>query len=111
MCLCFLFTLLPAAGAAPDNRTKTIRAAWYEDSDHITGEKGERSGYGYEYEQAVASYTGWRYDYVKGDWSELLEGVQISTSWVRFPARPTAKRPCFFPSCRWARRSVTSTPT
>ena len=76
MCLCFLFTLLPAAGAAPDNRTKTIRAAWYEDSDHITGEKGERSGYGYEYEQAVASYTGWRYDYVKGDWSELLEGVQ-----------------------------------
>ena len=58
MCLCFLFTLLPAAGAAPDNRTKTIRAAWYEDSDHITGEKGERSGYGYEYEQAVASYTG-----------------------------------------------------
>lgn len=76
MCLCFLFTLLPAAGAAPDNRTKTIRAAWYEDSDHITGEKGERSGYGYEYEQAVASYTGWRYDYVKGDWSELFEGVQ-----------------------------------
>ena len=76
MCLCFLFTLLPAAGAAPDNRTKTIRAAWYEDSDHITGEKGERSGYGYEYQQSVAAYTGWTYHYIEANWPDSLNMLQ-----------------------------------
>ncbi len=56
--------------------TKTVRIGWYEDSYHITGANGERSGYGYEYEQAVAAYTGWEYEYVKGDWAELLEKLQ-----------------------------------
>ena len=36
----------------------TVRAGWYEDSYNITGENGERNGYGHEYQQAVASYTG-----------------------------------------------------
>lgn len=52
---------------------KIVRVGWYEDSYHITGQNGTLSGYGYEYEQAVASYTGWKYEYVKGDFSELLE--------------------------------------
>ncbi len=55
---------------------KVVKVGWYEDSYHITGENGERSGYGYEYEQAVAAYTGWKYEYVKGDWSELLQKLQ-----------------------------------
>ena len=55
---------------------RTIRVGWYEDSYHITGKNGEKSGYGYEYEQTIANYTGWKYEYVKGDWSELLEMLQ-----------------------------------
>ena len=38
---------------------------WYEDAYNITGKNGERSGYAYEYEQSVAAYTGWTYEYVK----------------------------------------------
>ena len=53
-----------------------VKAAWYEDSYHITGKNGSRSGYGYEYEQAVSAYTGWDYDYVTGNWEELLKKLQ-----------------------------------
>jgi len=57
-------------------KSKVVRVGWYEDSYHITGQNGDRSGYGYEYEQAIAAYTGWTYEYVKGDWSELLGMLQ-----------------------------------
>ncbi len=81
LCVCLLFTLYPITARAKDNsetrtETKTVRVGWYEDSYHITGTNGEKSGYGYEYEQAVAAYTGWNYEYVKGDWAELLEMLQ-----------------------------------
>ena len=76
LCLFLLFTVLPLPVAAAETKSKTIKVGWYEDSYHITGENGERSGYGYEYEQAVAAYTGWNYEYVKGDWEELLEMLQ-----------------------------------
>ena len=62
--------------ASKADESKVVKVGWYEDSYHITGANGERSGYGYEYEQAVAAYTGWEYEYVKGDWSELLEKLQ-----------------------------------
>ena len=53
-----------------------VRAAWYEDSYHITNPDGGRSGYGYEYEQAVASYTGWDYIYVEDDWTALFKQLE-----------------------------------
>ncbi len=73
--LCFLLIFLscPVQAAATDTDTEVVRVGWYEDAYHITGENGERSGYGYEYEQAVAAYTGWKYEYVEGEWSELLD--------------------------------------
>lgn len=73
--LCFLLISMSAV-AEDKSEQKTVRVGWYEDSYHITGKNGERSGYGYEYEQAVAAYTGWKYEYVKGDWTELLEMLQ-----------------------------------
>ena len=73
----FILALFPSSAlAAEETATKVVRVGWYEDSYHITGENGIRSGYGYEYEQAVAAYTGWDYEYVKGDWSELLSMLQ-----------------------------------
>lgn len=76
LCLAVLFPLVPVrAAAAQDGETeeKTVRAGWYEDAYNITGANGERSGYGYEYEQAVAAYTGWKYEYVENGWANLLE--------------------------------------
>ena len=57
-------------------QSEVVKAAWYEDSYHITDKDGSRSGYGYEYEQAVSAYTGWDYDYVTGNWEELLKKLQ-----------------------------------
>ncbi|HBK27254.1 MAG TPA: hypothetical protein DDY92_01590, partial [Dialister sp.] len=64
--------LVPAQAAEPG---KTVRIGWYADTSS-TGSQGERSGYSYEYEQMVAAYTGWTYEYVKADWNELLQMVQ-----------------------------------
>lgn len=82
----FLFTLLFTLTAFADTATEAsssasdmyvnVQAAWYEDSYHITNPDGGRSGYGYEYEQAVASYTGWDYIYVKDDWTALFEKLE-----------------------------------
>ena len=86
LCICMLLLMLtvPVSAADPVTGTiemektesKTVRVGWYEDSYHITDRNGDRSGYGYEYEQAVSAYTGWDYDYVTGNWEELLKKLQ-----------------------------------
>ena len=58
------------------SKSKVVRVGWYEDSYHITDKNGSRSGYGYEYEQAVSAYTGWDYEYVTGSWDELFKKLQ-----------------------------------
>ncbi len=73
LCLVLLAALFPVSALAAEPEHKVVRVGWYEDAYNITGENGERSGYGYEFEQSVAAYTGWTYEYVKGGWSELLE--------------------------------------
>ena len=76
LCFFLLVTLLPVSVSAEDTKSKTVRVGWYEDSYNITGENGDRSGYGYEYQQSVAAYTGWTYDYVNAGWSELLKMME-----------------------------------
>ena len=73
-CLFLILTLFPSSVHAQNENT--VRVGWYEDAYNITGENGERSGYGYEFQQSVASYTGWRYDYVNAGWSDLFEMIQ-----------------------------------
>ena len=81
-CGCFVLSLilvlalLPTAAFAQEPEETPVRAGWYEDAYNITGENGERSGYGYEYEQSVAAYTGWTYEYVKNGWADLLEMME-----------------------------------
>lgn len=76
LCVCLLFAVFPISVKAEDTKKNLVRVGWYEDSYHIMDKNGNRSGYGYEFEQAVAAYTGWEYEYVPGDWSELLEKLQ-----------------------------------
>lgn len=76
LCLFLLFSLFPVSATAKETKAKEVRVGWYEDSYNITGENGERSGYGYEYQQSVAAYTGWKYKYVKAGWSDLLKMMQ-----------------------------------
>ena len=73
--LCLLlcvFCLLPAAGSA-DAETKIIRVGWYETPFNYRDSAGRRTGYAYEYQRKIAAYTGWKYEYIEGTWSELLQ--------------------------------------
>ena len=104
LCLLMIFTVLPVPVAASETKTdtesKTVRVGWYPDSYHITGENGERSGYGYEYEQAVAAYTGWNYEYIKGDWGELVEKLQNGEIDLMVLSR------CCSQICRWEKKYI-----
>ena len=71
--LLMLCTMIPQAASAQDTAQKTVRVGWYESAFHRTDQFGRKSGYGYEYQQRIAIYTGWTYEYVEGSWSELLE--------------------------------------
>ena len=76
LCLLLMVTLLPVSAAAAEKEQESVRVGWFEDSYNITGTNGERSGYGYEYQQSVAAYSGWTYDYVVAGWSDLLKMMQ-----------------------------------
>ena len=74
--LCLIIALsmiLPLTALADETDRKIVRVGWYESAFHRTDQFGRKSGYGYEYQQRVATYTGWKYEYVEGSWSELFE--------------------------------------
>ena len=76
LALCAIIALgagIPLAARAQKSEPKVVRVGWYESAFHRTDQFGRRSGYGYEYQQRIATYTGWNYEYVEGSWSELLE--------------------------------------
>lgn len=74
-CICVLTWLFasPSFAYAQSGDNKVVRVGWYESAFHSTDQFGRRSGYGYEYQQRIATYTGWTYEYVEGSWSELYE--------------------------------------
>ena len=58
--------LLPIPVSAQEDRSKVVIVGWYEGTYNTTGPDGQRRGYSYEYQQAVAAHTGWKYEYVEG---------------------------------------------
>ena len=59
---------------------KIIRVGSFEDTFDYVDENGLRRGYGYELLQTLAGYTGWKFEYVKCDWSnsfDMLENGEI----------------------------------
>ena len=74
--VCLMMVLVffsPFPALAQQRAHKTVRVGWYESAFHSTDRFGRRSGYGYEYQRRIATYTGWNYEYVEGSWSELYE--------------------------------------
>ena len=72
LCLILYITVLPFPVSAEKEKTRTVRVGWYEGIYNTTGADGQRRGYSYEYQQAVAAHTGWKYEYVEGSWAELM---------------------------------------
>ena len=48
----------------------------FEDTFDYVDENGLRRGYGYELMQALAGYTGWKFEYVKCDWSNCFDKLE-----------------------------------
>lgn len=73
ICL-LLFGSFAAYGAQPEDG-ETVKIGYYQSKDFQEGDgvKTLHRGYSYEYLQKVASYTGWQYEYVSGDWSSLYD--------------------------------------
>ena len=84
--LACLLALLPLPAHAAGAASKVVRVGWYEDAYNITGKNGERSGYSYEYEQSVAAYTGWTYEYVKagGGYAQVVPMEDINLPGLRY---------------------------
>ena len=77
LCLLLLLAvLLPAISFADVQEKKTVRVGWFESPFNITDSFGGRSGFSYEYQQKIAAYTGWEYEYVSASWPELLQMLE-----------------------------------
>ena len=64
---------IPVHAQSADSSETTVRVGWHEAPYFFIDQYGRRFGYSYEYQQKIAAYTGWNYEYVEGGWSELLE--------------------------------------
>lgn len=57
-----------------DIPTKVVRMGWYDSAGFQDMDSdGVRSGYCYDYLLRVANYTNWEYEFVHGQWSELID--------------------------------------
>ena len=73
--ICFsllLAMLLPCSVSASESAEKVVRVGVFEETYNTVNEDGERNGYGYEYLQKIAGYTGWTYEYVEADWANVF---------------------------------------
>ena len=58
------------------NEHKVIRVGSFEDTFNYVDENGVRRGFGYELMQALAGYVGWKFEYVKCDWSDCFDKLE-----------------------------------
>lgn len=56
----------------------TVKVGYYfsHNFQEGTADSSSKSGYSYEYLQKLASYTGWKYEYVYGEWDDLFQQLK-----------------------------------
>ena len=59
-----------------EKQPQIIRVGSFEDTFNYVDKNGVRRGYGYELMQALAGYTGWKFEYVKCDWSNCFDKLE-----------------------------------
>ena len=70
---------VPCRAAETNNdekQSQIIRVGSFEDTFNYVDKNGVRRGYGYELMQALAGYTGWKFEYVKCDWSDCFDKLE-----------------------------------
>ena len=76
LCTIIFVVLSMCMPCLADETQKTIRVGSFEDTFNYVDEHGVRRGYGYELMQALAGYTGWKFEYVKCDWSNCFDKLE-----------------------------------
>ncbi len=77
LCLLLLVSAIASVPvSAEESQEKTVRTALFAGAYIQEDENGEKRGYGYEFQQAVASYTGWKYDYIECDWTDCYSRLE-----------------------------------
>ena len=76
ICISILMVFTLCMPCLADEAEKTIRVGSFEDTFNYVDEHGVRRGYGYELMQALAGYMGWKFEYVKCDWSNCFEKLE-----------------------------------
>ena len=69
--ICFVASMNEYSYA--EDKKKTVKVGWFESGFYSKDQLGRRSGYAYEYQRKISAYTGWTYEYIEGNWSELLD--------------------------------------
>ena len=76
VCVLFLaMMLIPIQAFAVENDPEVIRVGYYENEvfQEGAGDGLVKTGYAYEYYRKISEYTGWKYEYVYGGFSELYQ--------------------------------------
>ena len=76
LCTIIFVVLSMCMPCLADETQKTIRVGSFEDTFNYVDDHGVRRGYGYELMQALAGYTGWKFEYVKCDWSNCFDKLE-----------------------------------
>ena len=76
LCTIMSMTLIfPQAVFAEDDQDERVRVGYYENEVFQEGAQAGavKTGYAYEYYHKLSEYTGWRYEYVYGDFGDLYQ--------------------------------------
>lgn len=76
--LFFLILIFPASRVyAADIQQEPVKVGYYENEVFEEGadEGAVKTGYAYEYYHKLSEYTGWRYEYVYGSFTDLYESL------------------------------------
>lgn len=69
--VCLILMLLPQSKV---NAAEKVRVGYFQISGYQElAEDGSRRGFGYDYLQEIAKYTGWEYEFVDATWEECQE--------------------------------------
>ena len=73
--LIFVISLIPAPASAEENDVDVVKVGYYENEVFEEGaqEGAIKRGYAYEYYLKLSEYTGWKYEYVYGDYGDLYQ--------------------------------------
>ena len=74
-CAIVVIAFIPPGVAYADTESNAVRVGYYENEVFQEGarEGAVKTGYAYEYYRKISEYTGWRYEYVYGDYGELYQ--------------------------------------